>query len=101
MVDDNGRILAVLQNEMQHVRADISEMRQEVKDLSMLITQIANDQLNRIIELEKDKSATDERWIAHKEVHAREVKNQHVFAGVLSAALSTISGIVSALAGRP
>lgn len=100
--DGNGRVtMAVLNNEVQHMRQDMAEMRQELKYLSGHIAQIANDQLKRINDLEKCDSAREERWTAHREEHTREAKNQYTFATVLSTVTSAISGIVATLVGKP
>ena len=76
---DIDRRLAVLENEIAHVRNDISEMRQELKYLSGHLAQIANDQLKRIHDLENKQSANTEKWEAHKGEHAREANNQKIF----------------------
>jgi septal ring factor EnvC (AmiA/AmiB activator) len=136
MADDpNGRVtLAVLQNEIAHVRQDIADVRRDISELksewkfmSTHVVAIGNDAIARSSTNEKridvlsslvetiarsveklsttatenatHRVAMTERWIAHKEEHARENKNQATFAAVLSTFTSTIAGIVAALVG--
>lgn len=99
---NNGRItLAVLKNEMEHVRRDIADLRKDLKYLSTQIVQIANDQLARITELEKRDIARDERWSAHKDEHAREVRMQRAFSGILATTESVLAALVGILVQKP
>lgn len=93
--NNGGRVtLAVLQNEMQHMRQDVSEMRQEMKYLSGHIAQVANDQLTRITAIETWRDG-------HKEEHKKESSNQRWFAGILATVESAIAFVASVWAGQP
>jgi TolA-binding protein len=92
--DTDNVALAVVQNDIKHIRQDVEDMRKELKYLSTQIVLIANDQLARITDLEKDATAYTERWKAHEREHAKEMGQQRVFAGVISAITSLIAAIV-------
>lgn len=99
----NGKVtLAVIQNELAHLkhaieersdedRRERAEIKQELKYLSTQIVQISNDLLKRITELEKSDSQRAERWTAHKEEHARENR--------LMMVISWIGSIIASILG--
>lgn len=119
----NGRVRdARLEERMVALQHRVEEIYQHVKYLSGHQAQVGNDLLSRQIQvetmlaktvetvdrlvvvvgdLEKYRAASDERWSAHKDEHAREAKTQYTFATVLSTVTSAISGIVATLAGKP
>lgn len=86
---NDGRVtLAVLKNEMEHVRRDIAEMREEMKKFGSLLTQTASDTIERITVLETWREG-------HRDEHEREARHQRIFASVTS----SISGVISAIIG--
>lgn len=118
--NDNGRVtLAVLKNDVDHIRTDIAEMRKDLKYLSSHQAQIGNDQLKRIMAMEKvlstvvatlDRtvetvnklaekvadhdvvnSAIGERWIAHEKEHRREVRGLSILSTIEAAAAAVLS----------
>ena len=88
--DANGRVLAVLQAELEHVKEQLSLMNDllaeerkdnrasqnqfllELKNMSTQIVSATNLQIGRIAEIEKNVAVQEQKWKGHRQEHAKE-----------------------------
>lgn len=88
----DGRItLAVLSNEIGHIRESQSEMRVDITKLSDLVAQVAKDHTERITDLERCQAVDVERWESHRAEHQRQFGVQSI--------ISAIAAIIAAVIG--
>lgn len=88
--------LAVLDNEMKHIREDIQDLRSDVTKWGDQVAQVARDHTSRIATLEQLEAVDQERWVAHRAEHQRQIGIQ----AVISAIASIIAAVVGVFAPR-